>query len=123
MPPGICRTWWDYMTVQHAVLPKNKGLVGKTVGEIAKAQGKGIIDAFLDLVVEENLDTAFLHGENNVDDEAVAQDPELSERDHRPVGRRRARAVPERLRLQHPPARRVGARAEDHVAGERRCGG
>ena len=61
------------MTVQQAVLPKNKGLEGMTVGEIAKAQGKGIIDAFLDLVVEENLDTAFLHGENNVDDEAVAK--------------------------------------------------
>jgi N-acyl-D-amino-acid deacylase len=73
MPPGICRTWWDYMTVQHAVLPENKALEGKTVGEIAKRQGKGIIDAFLDLVVAEDLDTAFLHGENNVDDEAVAQ--------------------------------------------------
>ena len=72
-PAGICRTWWDYMTVQHAALPKNKGLEGMTVGEIAKAQGKGIIDAFLDLVVEENLETAFLHGENNVDDEAVAK--------------------------------------------------
>jgi N-acyl-D-aspartate/D-glutamate deacylase len=72
-PAGICRTWWDYMTVQHAVLPKNKSLEGMTVGEIAKAQGKGIIDAFLDLVVEENLDTAFLHGENNVDDDAVAK--------------------------------------------------
>ncbi len=72
-PAGICRTWWDYMTVQQAVLPKNKGLEGMTVGQIAKAQGKGIIDAFLDLVVEENLDTAFLHGENNVDDEAVAK--------------------------------------------------
>src|SRR5262249_37128741 len=71
--PGICRTWWDYMTVQNAVLPKNQGLVGKTVGQIAKEQGKGVIDAFLDLVVEENLDTAFLHGENNVDDAAVAQ--------------------------------------------------
>src|SRR5262245_20982743 len=73
MPPGICRTWWDYMIVQHAALPKNQNLVGKTIGEIAKMQGKGIIDAFLDLVVEENLDTAFLHGENNVDDEAVTK--------------------------------------------------
>jgi N-acyl-D-aspartate/D-glutamate deacylase len=72
-PAGISRTWWDYMTVQQAVLPKNKGLEGKTVGQIAKEQGKGIIDAFLDLVVEENLDTAFLHGENNVDDAAVAR--------------------------------------------------
>jgi N-acyl-D-amino-acid deacylase len=61
------------MVVQTAVLPKNKWMEGKTVGEIAKAQGKGIIDAFLDLAIEENLDTEFLHGENNVDDDAVAK--------------------------------------------------
>jgi N-acyl-D-aspartate/D-glutamate deacylase len=70
---GICSTWWDYMVLQTAVLPKNKQYEGKTVGQIAKAQGKGIIDAFLDLVVEENLDTEWLHGENNVDEEAVAK--------------------------------------------------
>jgi N-acyl-D-aspartate/D-glutamate deacylase len=72
-PPGICRTWWDYMEVQTAVLPKNKVFEGKTVGEIAKMQGKGVIDAFLDLVVEENLDTEFLHGEINVDEAAMAK--------------------------------------------------
>jgi N-acyl-D-aspartate/D-glutamate deacylase len=70
-PPGICRTWWDYMEVQTAVLPKNKVFEGKTVGDIAKIQGKGVIDAFLDLVVEENLDTEFLHGEINVDPAAM----------------------------------------------------
>src|SRR6266550_2983295 len=70
---GICSTWWDYMVLQTAVLPKNKQYEGKTVGQIAKAQGKGIIDAFLDLTVEEHLDTEWLHGENNVDDDAVAQ--------------------------------------------------
>jgi N-acyl-D-aspartate/D-glutamate deacylase len=70
---GICSTWWDYMVLQVAMLPKNKQYEGKTVGQIAKAQGKGIIDAFLDLVVEENLDTEWLHGENNVDEAAVAQ--------------------------------------------------
>jgi len=72
-PPGICRSWWDYMTVATPVLAKNQSLKGKTVGQIAKEQGKGIIDAFLDLVVEENLDTAFLHGEINVDDSAMAK--------------------------------------------------
>ncbi len=72
-PPGICRTWWDYMEVQTAVLPKNKVFEGKTVGQIAQMQGKEIIDAFLDLVVEENLDTEFLHGEINVDEAAMAQ--------------------------------------------------
>jgi N-acyl-D-amino-acid deacylase len=72
-PPGICRTWWDYMEVQTAILPKNKVFEGKTVGQIAQMQGKGIIDAFLDLVVEENLDTEFLHGEINVDEAAMSQ--------------------------------------------------
>jgi N-acyl-D-aspartate/D-glutamate deacylase len=72
-PPGICTTWWDYMVLQSAVLPKNKQYEGKTLGEIAKTQGKGVIDAFLDLAVEENLDSEWLHGENNVDDEAVAK--------------------------------------------------
>jgi N-acyl-D-aspartate/D-glutamate deacylase len=68
---GICSTWWDYMVLQTAVLSKNKQYEGKTVGQIAKAQGKGIIDAFLDLAVEEHLDTEWLHGENNVDEDAV----------------------------------------------------
>ena len=116
-PPGICRTWWDYMTVQTAVLPKNKVFEGKTVGELAKMQGKGIIDAFLDLVVEENLDTEFLHGEINVDEAAMARILTYPERHHRSVGRRGACAIPERLRLQHPAALGVGARQRDHVAG------
>jgi N-acyl-D-amino-acid deacylase len=72
-PPGICSTWWDYMVLQRAILPKNKPLEGKTLGQIAQMQGKGIIDAFLDLAVEENLDSEWLHGEINVDDAAVAK--------------------------------------------------
>jgi len=72
-PRGISRQWWDHMTVQNAVLDKNKGLEGKTIGEIAEEQGKGVIDAMLDLAVEENLDTAFLQSEVNADPEAVAE--------------------------------------------------
>jgi len=59
---GICSTWWDYMVVQTAVLEKNKWMEGKSLGEIARTQGKGIIDCFLDLAIEENLDTEWLHG-------------------------------------------------------------
>ncbi|MFZ2007647.1 MAG: amidohydrolase family protein [Stellaceae bacterium] len=70
---GICSTWWDYMVVQTTVLEKNKWMEGKTLGEIAKAQDKGIIDCLCDLTVEEHLDTEWLHGENNVDDAAVAK--------------------------------------------------
>src|SRR6202158_467703 len=70
---GICGTWWDYMVLQTAVLENNKQYENMTVGQIAKAQGKGIIDCFLDLAVEEHLDTEWLHGENNVDEAAVAK--------------------------------------------------
>jgi N-acyl-D-amino-acid deacylase len=72
-PAGISRKWWDHITVQHAALSKNKGLEGKTIGEIAKEQGKGVIDALLDLAIEENLDTAFLQSEVNADEAAVAE--------------------------------------------------
>jgi len=70
---GYSRRWYDYMWVETPVLEKNRGLKGKTIGQIAEEQGKGIIDAFLDLVVEENLDTGLMQSENNVDDEAMAK--------------------------------------------------
>jgi N-acyl-D-aspartate/D-glutamate deacylase len=73
--PGMpfAKNWYDYMWIEKPALAKNAGLAGKTVHQLAKATGKGIIDAFLDLVVEENLDTGLMSGELNVDDEAVAQ--------------------------------------------------
>jgi N-acyl-D-aspartate/D-glutamate deacylase len=70
---GFSRKWWDYLWVETLVLDKNQGLKGKTIGQVAKEQGKGVIDAFLDLVVEEKLDTAFLLAEQNVDNEAMAK--------------------------------------------------
>jgi N-acyl-D-aspartate/D-glutamate deacylase len=70
---GYSLQWYDHMWVEKPALEKNQGLKGKTIGQIAKEQGKGIIDAFLDLVVEENLDTAFLLAEINVDNEAMAK--------------------------------------------------
>jgi N-acyl-D-amino-acid deacylase len=69
---NLARNWYDYMWIEEPVLEKNKGLKGKSIRELATMRGKGIIDAFLDLVVEENLDTVFLQGENNVDKEAMA---------------------------------------------------
>ncbi len=61
------------MWVEEPKLEKNKGLKGKTIGQLAKEQGKGVIDAFLDLVVEEKLETEFMQAEINVDDEAMKQ--------------------------------------------------
>jgi N-acyl-D-amino-acid deacylase len=70
---GFSKTWWDHMWVNEPALEKNKPLQFKSIGEIAKLQNKRVIDAFLDLVVEEKLETRFLQAENNVDDEALKQ--------------------------------------------------
>ncbi len=69
--PGYSQTWWDYMWVETPALAKNQSLKGKTIAQLAREQGKGIIDAFLDLVVEEKLDTVFVQSEINVDTEAM----------------------------------------------------
>ncbi|HEY8874650.1 MAG TPA: amidohydrolase family protein [Stellaceae bacterium] len=70
---GISSTWWKYMWVNEPVLDKNKWMQFKSIGEIAEAQGKRVIDAFLDLVVEEKLETRFLQAENNIDDAALTK--------------------------------------------------
>src|SRR5262249_30596415 len=64
---------WDLMIVEEPKLAKNHGLRGRDIAAIAAAQGKEPLDAFLDLAVEENLDTVFTLGEINMDTEAVAQ--------------------------------------------------
>src|SRR5207253_9875646 len=73
--PGntISREWYNYIWVEEPALDQNKWMKGKTISEIAKSQNKGIIDAFLDLVVEEKLETTFMQAENNIDVEAMRQ--------------------------------------------------
>jgi len=70
---GFSKTWWDYMWVNEPALEKNRPLQFKSIGEIAKMHNKRVIDAFLDIVVEEKLETRFLQAENNIDDEAMTQ--------------------------------------------------
>ncbi len=74
IPGGtIARDWYNYIWVEEPKLDKNKWMVGKTLAEIAKHQNKRIIDSFLDLVVEEKLETTFMQAENNIDVEAMRQ--------------------------------------------------
>ncbi len=70
---GISKTWWNYIWVNEPVLAKNKWMQFKSIGQIAEQEGKRVIDAFLDLVVEEKLETRFLQAENNTDDEALTR--------------------------------------------------
>jgi N-acyl-D-aspartate/D-glutamate deacylase len=71
--PGYSQEWWKYMWVYKPALEKNQGLKDKTIEQLAKEQGKGYIDAFLDLVVEEKLETEFMQSEINVDKDAMTQ--------------------------------------------------
>lgn len=63
---------WDLMLVIAPTLPKNKDLIGKSVAEIASSRGVRPIDAFLDIVVEEELGTWFARNEQNNDDLAMS---------------------------------------------------
>jgi N-acyl-D-aspartate/D-glutamate deacylase len=64
---------WDLMILEEPALAKNRALRGQHVADLARAQGRHPLDAFLDLSVEENLDTVWSLGEINMDTEAVAQ--------------------------------------------------
>ncbi len=64
---------WDLVYMIKAAFPKNKPLEGKSVAEIARMQNKEALDAFLDLSLEENLDTLFQTSSNNGDEKAVAE--------------------------------------------------
>ncbi len=70
---NLARNWYDHMWVAEPVLEKHQWMKGKTIGEVAREQGKGIIDAFLDLAVEEKLGTVIRHASGNVDKDAMTQ--------------------------------------------------
>ncbi|HEV2189115.1 MAG TPA: amidohydrolase family protein, partial [Stellaceae bacterium] len=71
--PGntISREWYNYIWVEEPKLAKNAWMKGMTLNQLAQKEGKRIIDAFLDLVVEEKLGTTFMQAENNIDVEAM----------------------------------------------------
>jgi N-acyl-D-aspartate/D-glutamate deacylase len=64
---------WDLVYLINAATPANKYLEKKSVAEIAKIRGQEVIDAFLDLSLEEGLDTEFQTSSTNGDEEAVAE--------------------------------------------------
>jgi N-acyl-D-amino-acid deacylase len=64
---------WDLVYLINAIKPENKHLEKKSVAEIAKIRNQDIIDAFLDLSLEEGLDTEFQTSSTNGDEKAVAE--------------------------------------------------
>jgi N-acyl-D-aspartate/D-glutamate deacylase len=64
---------WDLVYMIKAATPANKHLEKKSVAEIAELRRQDIIDAFLDLSLEEGLETQFQTSSTNGDEQAVAE--------------------------------------------------
>jgi N-acyl-D-amino-acid deacylase len=69
--PGEFTRRWDLQFVFKPALAKNQHLKGKSVAEIAREKGKDVLDVFLDLALEENLETEFERREVNSDEAAM----------------------------------------------------
>jgi N-acyl-D-amino-acid deacylase len=75
-PLGPDSRWakrWDLLLVEEPALPRNQTLKNKSIAEIAAARREDPLDVFLNLVVEEELNTLFALGQNNTDREAMTQ--------------------------------------------------
>jgi len=64
---------WDLVSIANVRKEENRQHIGKSVSALAKESGKRVIDALLDLAVDEDLETEFLYPAANGDEEAVAQ--------------------------------------------------
>ena len=71
--PSVFPRRWDVIFVDHVKLAKNKSYEGKSVQNIAAAQGKDGLDCFLDLSLEEDLETRFVHTNTQGDPQAVCE--------------------------------------------------
>jgi N-acyl-D-amino-acid deacylase len=69
--PGDFTRRWDLQFVFRPALPKNQHLKGKSIAAIAQEQEKDVLDTFLDLALEEDLETEFERHEVNSDEAAM----------------------------------------------------
>ncbi len=63
----------DWVPVATTVLPKNAGLVGRTIADIAAERGADPLDGFLDLGLEEDFGTKYTLFMLNMDEDGVAE--------------------------------------------------
>lgn len=71
--PSVFPRRWDVIYFDRVKLAKNKRLEHKTVEEAAQAQGKDGLDCFLDISLEEDLETRFVHTNTQGDPRAVCE--------------------------------------------------
>jgi N-acyl-D-aspartate/D-glutamate deacylase len=68
---AVFRGRWDLVQVLKVGRPEHRAWLGKTIARIAEETGKDVVDAWLDLALADDLETEFLAGLMNADDEAV----------------------------------------------------
>lgn len=71
--PSVFPRRWDVIFIDHVKLEKNKPLEKKSVEDVAQAKGKDGLDCFLDLSLEEDLETRFVHTNTQGDPQAVCE--------------------------------------------------
>ena len=64
---------WGLVQVFMTFQERNRGLEGQSVEQIAQTQGKGVMDAFLDLSLDEDLETRFQLIDRNTEVESQRQ--------------------------------------------------
>jgi N-acyl-D-amino-acid deacylase len=71
--PSVFPRRWDVIFVDHVKLAKNKIFEHKSVQEVAQAEEKDGLDWFLDISLEEDLETRFVHTNTQGDPNAVCE--------------------------------------------------
>jgi N-acyl-D-aspartate/D-glutamate deacylase len=71
--PATFHKRWDLVYILKPARPHNARLRGRSVADVAREQGKDVLDAFLDLALEEDLDTVFQTALTNGDLDAVGR--------------------------------------------------
>lgn len=64
---------WDIVRVEKTARPENKKYNGKNVAEMAAMRNQDPLEAFLDLALEENLETVFWNANNGGDSKAMGE--------------------------------------------------
>lgn len=70
---GTFHKRWDLVYIVRPALPKNAELKGRSIADLARLKAKDVLDAFLDLALEEDFETGFQTPLTNGDPEAVGQ--------------------------------------------------
>ena len=71
--PTVFHRNWNIVRVEKAVKPANQRYVGKSLAEVGAMRGQDGLDAFLDLALEENLETTFWNANSGGDPQAMGE--------------------------------------------------